>query len=363
MPASETYNLAINVKDFDTSVLPPDSRDTSTDSFRNAARAFLKQCVKRLGGDVIVKIDGDEIAVAWTPAHRKLDPVERVAGMLRNGNYIESVILLQLLLSGRPDDIGVLYNLGMALSDMGKLEQAEQHLRHALKLVPGYVNARIALGVALTRAGRIDEAVEELERAARLEPGNSYAQRNLGAALLKLGREEEAIAPLRAAAELNPDHQRAWYGLAQALELTGQVKDADETYLTTIRLGEHTEVAELARKARSRIAQHSFRPDVSGELRMDAVMYCLGAIERFEGMSMQEVQSITFEIAMLGRRGLDVNDPTPKYQLRSLNGDFSGLHLVSIEYVGFKLLDPSVDIGFDLSREYGQAQALHWQKS
>src|ERR1700693_1885713 len=98
MSASDTYALAINVKDFDTSVLPPDSRDTSTEQFRDAARAFLKQRVKGLGGDVVVKIDGDEIAVAWTPAHRKLDPVERIAGMLRNGNYIESVILLQLLL-------------------------------------------------------------------------------------------------------------------------------------------------------------------------------------------------------------------------------------------------------------------------
>lgn len=42
--------------------------------------------------------------------------------------------------------------------------------------------------------------------------------------------------------------------------------------------------------------------------RPDAVMYCLGAIERFEKLPLSEVQRITFEIATLGGNGLDVND-------------------------------------------------------
>ncbi len=54
---------------------------------------------------------------------------------------------------------------------------------------------------------------------------------------------------------------------------------------------------------------------------------------------------------MPGTKGLEVNDPPPKCQLRSLPGQFAGLHLVSIGYVRFKLIDPSVDIGFDLSHE------------
>jgi hypothetical protein len=30
-----------------------------------------------------------------------------------------------------------------------------------------------------------------------------------------------------------------------------------------------------------------------------------------------------------------------------------------IEYVGFKVIDPSVDLGFDLSAEYAEACRLH----
>lgn len=67
---------------------------------------------------------------------------------------------------------------------------------------------------------------------------------------------------------------------------------------------------------------------------------------------------VTFEIAMLGMKGFDVNDPARKYRLRSLPGEFSGLHLVCILDVGMKLVDPSADTGFDLSREYEEAKAL-----
>ena len=88
---------------------------------------------------------------------------------------------------------------------------------------------------------------------------------------------------------------------------------------------------------------------------MDAVLYCLGALDRFAKMTPDEVQKVGFEIAILGMNGLDVNDSTPKYRLRSLPGEFSGLHLVSIEYVAFKQVLPDQDIGFDLSIEYRMA--------
>ncbi len=52
----------------------------------------------------------------------------------------------------------------------------------------------------------------------------------------------------------------------------------------------------------------------------------------------------------------------PKYQLKSLPGNFSGLHLVCLMYVAFKSIAPDTDVGFDLSKEYAAAQALHGEK-
>ena len=71
----------------------------------------------------------------------------------------------------------------------------------------------------------------------------------------------------------------------------------------------------------------------------------------FEAMSKEEVQRITLEIALLGTSGLSVTDPSIRHQLRNLPGDYSGLHLLCVEYVGFKIIDPTVNMGFDITAE------------
>lgn len=55
--------------------------------------------------------------------------------------------------------------------------------------------------------------------------------------------------------------------------------------------------------------------------------------------------------------GIIGHDPSIRYQLRSLPGDFSGLQLLCLEFVGFKIVDPTVDIGFDIGAEYEEARA------
>ena len=50
---------------------------------------------------------------------------------------------------------------------------------------------------------------------------------------------------------------------------------------------------------------------------MDAVMYCVSALEKFEKMPLEEVQQIGFEIGRLGTRGLHVNSSEGKYTLNN----------------------------------------------
>ena len=57
-----------------------------------------------------------------------------------------------------------------------------------------------------------------------------------------------------------------------------------------------------------------------------------------------------------------IPDSTPRYELRSLPGKFSGLQLVSLAYVGLKLTAPEQNYGFDLAEEYAQAKELFEQK-
>lgn len=232
--------------------------------------------------------------------------------------------------------MNLLYNLGMALSDTGQLDDAVNHLSRAVTLADDFTNARIALGVALQRQGKNSEAIAVLNEAVNRDPENPWVRRNLGACLLKAGRTEEAEAHLRQATLLDPNDQQAMFGLAEALTSLGQLKEADETYKKVIDINEYSKIAELAQEARGKMAEQTFKDRAAGTPRPDAVMYCLSALEKFEKMSRSEVQRIASEIAIKGRTGLDTNDPTQKYELKSLPGNFSGLNLVCLMYVAFK---------------------------
>jgi hypothetical protein len=116
-------------------------------------------------------------------------------------------------------------------------------------------------------------------------------------------------------------------------------------------------LASIAKDGRTRISHAKLRE--GGKERPDVVMYCLGALERFEGMEPMDVQALGHEIAVLGMKGLDINDPTQKYRLRSLPGEFSGLHLVSLMYAAFRQVSPGTDVGIDFSEEYAVARSMY----
>src|SRR5438094_3527987 len=91
-----------------------------------------------------------------------------------------------------------------------------------------------------------------------------------------------------------------------------------------------------------------------------AVFYFLDAFKRFDAMTPEQIRNITFEIALLGRDGLDYASPDEKYELRSIpNRKFSGLHLMCLMYAGFKRVAPEQDVGMDLNDPFLTALQLH----
>jgi tetratricopeptide (TPR) repeat protein len=356
------YAFTIAPGDFDTSLLPPGARKVGTTSFNKAVNEYLKKEFQGFGGTARIVVGSDVIHVTWAPDPEGPDPIDIALDRLRRGEYPQAIQGLQLLVKAHPDDPNVLYNLGMALSDVGQLDSAERHLRHLVEIDPTHSNARVALGVALARQRRNADAVEVLRSALAIEPDNPHALRNLGGCLLRSGETEEAVKALRRATEVSPDDQQAWFGLAEAEFDRDNLDEADGLFIKTIEIDPFSEIADLAKTRRSEIAQANFRSIGRGAERLDAVMYLLGAIEKFEAMSGADVQRVGFEVATVGMRGLDVNDPEQKYQLQSLPGRFSGLHMVCLMYAAFKIIAPEQDVGFDLSREYQAAMSLHIAK-
>jgi hypothetical protein len=127
---------------------------------------------------------------------------------------------------------------------------------------------------------------------------------------------------------------------------------------TVLEIDEFNAFAEQARQGLSSLAEEEFRKRGRSFERFDAVMYCLDAMEKFAKMPSDKVRQIVFEIAMLGTRGFEINDSARNYRLRSAPGEFSGLQLVSLMYVGFKQFAPDQSVGFDLAKEYAAAKSL-----
>jgi len=365
MADTEKRSLSLKVDKFVRDTITAGTRQQGQANFEKAGSDFVRTQFRQLGGLVeSYRVGQSEIRVIWVPDRYGPGPFDKIVPMLQQGQLAQAAVVMALLLSDDPDNADILYNLGMAYSDLDMLDRGLPALRHLLDLEPTHVNGRVALGVALMRQGHNDEAVTELRQAIADDASNPYAHRNLGGALLRLDRPAEAIEPLRKTTELNPTDERAWFGLAQALELTKDMEGADEAYRKGLDINEFGDVAENARRARSKIAQQAFRSAMPSMERLDAVMYLLDAFERFEQMSPAEVQKVGLEVAMLGTRGIDVNDPTQKFTLRSLPGQqLSGLHLVCLEYAAFKQIQPDMSIGFDLSKEYRSARSLYEQKS
>jgi hypothetical protein len=119
--------------------------------------------------------------------------------------------------------------------------------------------------------------------------------------------------------------------------------EADELYQVVIERWPASPVAEPARAARTALAHKNMRSKAGGGLRPDVMLYIASALDTFAEMDLAQRRQITLEIALKGQTGLNMNDAEPKYTLKSLPGHFSGMHLISIMYVGMKELDPDMD--------------------
>jgi hypothetical protein len=138
--------------------------------------------------------------------------------------------------------------------------------------------------------------------------------------------------------------------------LTGDIEPAQKHFQAVLEMEEPEELRSLARDGLSKIAARELK---ARGPRMDAVFYLLDAMRLFRGKSLQEIQEITFEIGILGKYGLDINDPQETHVLRALPGrTFSALQLICIMYAGFKRIEPGMDIGVDLGEEWGMAERV-----
>jgi len=163
------------------------------------------------------------------------------AAWIRREKYKE-VIDLYVNLSSKGGDPDALNNLGIALRETGKLDDAIARFRQALAKHRWlwFPEAHYNLGLALENKGRYDAAIAEYRKAIELKPDNAMAHNNLGNALDDKGQTEEAIAEFRKAIGIKSDdvlaHAYAHYNLGVVLFAKGRTDAAIAEYRQAIEL-------------------------------------------------------------------------------------------------------------------------------
>lgn len=166
--------------------------------------------------------------------HNKLDDAKR---------------LYSRILAIAPDHVDALHLLGVTARQQGDPATAVALISHALGLNAGQPTFHCNLGAALGDLGRLDEALASYQRAVVLKPDYVMAICNLGNTQRKLGRTGEAAASYQRALVLDPAYPEAHCHMA-ILQL-----DAGQPELALAS-------ADNALRARPRYAQaHSVRGD------------------------------------------------------------------------------------------------------
>ena len=140
-------------------------------------------------------------------------PFDRVISLIGAGDSVAAELLCRSVLQADPHDVNMLALLGAILAKMQRMQEAEQVLRQAIAIAPGFAKPHEDLGYVLLALRRPGEAVACLQRAVQIDPSSAAAQLNLGRALTQAGRNEEADEAFRKSFELEPSKRtlaHAW---------------------------------------------------------------------------------------------------------------------------------------------------------
>ncbi len=139
----------------------------------------------------------------------------------RMGRLPLAIAVLQDAAAIAPGDQGIHCELGLALCDSQRQEEAVVEYHRALEIDPAYADACLNLAAALDHLERYEEALPLAERAVALAPKSAWALFNLGNVRRAVGMVGLASAAFDAAIKLDPEFAAAHWNQACCRLLAG----------------------------------------------------------------------------------------------------------------------------------------------
>jgi len=172
-----------------------------------AARIALAFCLLRAGRD-------EDAATAFEEAlalkiQRIRDPYEKGIRRLKEGMRSEAQEFFRETFLAAPERFADLVRVSLDLLKEGEYEKALEALDEAIALSPKFADLHNSRGIALAELGRLDEAIGAFRRSASLNPDYMVPKLNLAFAQLRAGLFKEAESQLEAVLEQDPNQTAA----------------------------------------------------------------------------------------------------------------------------------------------------------
>ncbi len=152
------------------------------------------------------------------------------AARLGQGDPAAAVDLFERASQVGPLDAGMRSNMGFALKELGRFDEAITACEEALQADPEFVDARFNLAAALFAVGRFEEAVAGFQWLIDRAPTNGDAWYNKGRALTGLGEHDDSVTAYARAADLDPTNVNYLLRLGMARQNAGDQWAAARAY-------------------------------------------------------------------------------------------------------------------------------------
>ena len=216
-----------------------------------------------------------------------MDHFDQALNFIQAGRLDEARIYLEELLKQDPENVDLLYNLGMLYTDLGKPDMSIALLNQCIKLSSRHANAHVALGFAYMNSSDLMSAKEYTLQALKIVPNDPIALRNLGGIL---GKEKDflnAFYQLQKSYDINPHDPQTVYGLAFAYKSMNDFENAEKYFKALLDMRSPDTLKELAREGLGGIAFETLK---SQGPRMDVVLYILSALETFPIVKKKDIE-------------------------------------------------------------------------
>ena len=170
-----------------------------------ASRGEREEAILQYRGALAVQPDYAEVHFNLANSLRETGDFETCIAHYRQAMRIQPSMALESL-----------RNIGVALSAMGRHDQAIEHFEEALSIDPGYEEAHNDWGLALAAKGMLREAMEHYAKALAANPRFTAAHNNMGIAWARIGDHDRAISCFSRALAIDPNYRPAQQNLATA---------------------------------------------------------------------------------------------------------------------------------------------------